>query len=159
MLEEPTINLYIYLKCNATSGWSVIQPDVLWAPKISGYLWLDQKKKSMNYLMLLSYYFWFLSSVCWIITMLKPKQCMNDLIDNTFKLGSRRFISAHSNSSLMNLFLQEIERVLPSAPPPDPKHQLRRTSSAPLWRLHCKWVPTKFSCTHIVLICNIFIWH
>ncbi|KAL2320563.1 hypothetical protein Fmac_029532 [Flemingia macrophylla] len=28
--------------------------------------------------------------------------------------------------------LNEIERVLPSAPPPDPKHQLRRTSSAPL---------------------------
>ncbi|RDX72816.1 ABSCISIC ACID-INSENSITIVE 5-like protein 2, partial [Mucuna pruriens] len=26
----------------------------------------------------------------------------------------------------------EIERVLPSVPPPDPKHQLRRTSSAPL---------------------------
>ncbi|KAL5154671.1 ABSCISIC ACID-INSENSITIVE 5-like protein 2 [Glycine soja] len=26
----------------------------------------------------------------------------------------------------------EIERALPSAPPPDPKHQLRRTSSAPL---------------------------
>lgn len=26
----------------------------------------------------------------------------------------------------------EIEKVLPSAPPPDPKHQLRRTSSAPL---------------------------
>ncbi|PNY13345.1 abscisic acid-insensitive 5-like protein [Trifolium pratense] len=26
----------------------------------------------------------------------------------------------------------EIERVLPSMPPPDPKHQLRRTSSAPL---------------------------
>ncbi|KAK7396069.1 hypothetical protein VNO78_16811 [Psophocarpus tetragonolobus] len=26
----------------------------------------------------------------------------------------------------------EIERVLPSAPPPDPKHQLRRTSSSPL---------------------------
>ncbi|GAU21759.1 hypothetical protein TSUD_328840 [Trifolium subterraneum] len=28
--------------------------------------------------------------------------------------------------------LHEIERVLPSMPPPDPKHQLRRTSSAPL---------------------------
>ncbi|CAJ1917785.1 unnamed protein product [Sphenostylis stenocarpa] len=28
--------------------------------------------------------------------------------------------------------LNEIEKVLPSAPPPDPMHQLRRTSSAPL---------------------------
>lgn len=55
--------------------------------------------------------------------------------------------------------LQEIERALPSAPSPDPKHQLRRTSSAPLWWLHCKLVPTKLPCTPIILVCNIYVWH
>jgi len=74
--------------------------------------------------------------------------------------GSRWFIYAHSNcSSFFLSILQEIERALPSAPSPDPKHQLRRTSSAPLWWLHCKLVPTKLPCTPIILVCNIYVWH
>ena len=65
------------------------------------------------------------------------------LISKKFWYESRWFISSHINSS--ESFMQEIERVLPSMPPPDPKHQLRRTSSAPLWRLYCKRVPSKIS--------------
>ncbi|KAK7336365.1 hypothetical protein VNO77_16903 [Canavalia gladiata] len=44
----------------------------------------------------------------------------------------QRFLSECSKLLEQTAHVEEIERVLPSAPPPDPKHQLRRTSSAPL---------------------------
>ncbi|ESW33816.1 hypothetical protein PHAVU_001G101000 [Phaseolus vulgaris] len=62
----------------------------------------------------------------------RKRAASGNVIEKTVERRQKRMIKNRESAARSRARKQEIEKVLPSAPPPDPKHQLRRTSSAPL---------------------------
>ncbi|KAG4201565.1 hypothetical protein ERO13_A05G285200v2 [Gossypium hirsutum] len=61
----------------------------------------------------------------------RKRGASEDIVEKNVERRQKRMIKNRESAARSRARKQELEKLLPSAPPPEPKYQLRRTSSAP----------------------------